>query len=119
MEEGVKGVIFDWAGTTVDFGCMASTLAFVDIFKLKDIIISFDEVRTSLSLSKREHIRAITELESVRFQWHKIYNKFPDDRDTDELYNLFELSLSLIIKNNSTPVKGSVELVSTLKKPWD
>ena len=115
MEQGVKGVIFDWAGTTVDFGCMASTLAFVDVFKLKDIIISIDEVRTSISLTKRDHIRTITELDSVRFQWHKIYNKFPDEVDVDELYNDLEPSLSFIIRNYSAPVKGTAELVSTLK----
>ena len=29
----VEGVIFDWAGTTVDFGCFAPVNVFIDIFK--------------------------------------------------------------------------------------
>ena len=29
----IKAVIFDWAGTTVDYGCMAPVQAFVEVFK--------------------------------------------------------------------------------------
>mgnify|MGYP005847235757 FL=1 len=28
----VNAVIFDWSGTTVDYGCMAPAIAFKDIF---------------------------------------------------------------------------------------
>lgn len=29
----VEAVIFDWAGTTVDYGCFAPVQAFVEVFK--------------------------------------------------------------------------------------
>ncbi|PJO45375.1 phosphonoacetaldehyde hydrolase, partial [Lysinibacillus xylanilyticus] len=29
----VKGVIFDWAGTTVDFGCFAPVNVFLTVFE--------------------------------------------------------------------------------------
>ena len=29
----IEGVIFDWAGTTVDYGCFAPVRAFAEIFR--------------------------------------------------------------------------------------
>ena len=29
----IEAVIFDWAGTTVDYGCMATVMAFVKAFE--------------------------------------------------------------------------------------
>ena len=33
LEHPIEAVIFDWAGTTVDFGCFAPVQAFVEVFK--------------------------------------------------------------------------------------
>ena len=41
----IKAVIFDWAGTTVDFGCMAPVQAFVEVFKEFGIEPTMEEVR--------------------------------------------------------------------------
>lgn len=32
MKQTIQGVIFDWAGTTVDFGCFAPVSAFAEAF---------------------------------------------------------------------------------------
>ena len=31
--EKIKAVVFDWAGTTVDYGCFAPLNVFIEIFK--------------------------------------------------------------------------------------
>ncbi|HRR36806.1 MAG TPA: phosphonoacetaldehyde hydrolase, partial [Clostridia bacterium] len=33
MDKRVKAVIFDWAGTTIDYGCFAPIKGFIDGFK--------------------------------------------------------------------------------------
>ena len=38
-------VIFDWAGTTVDYGCFAPVQAFVEVFKHYGIEPTMEEVR--------------------------------------------------------------------------
>ena len=38
-------VIFDWAGTTVDYGCFAPVQAFMDAFEEFGIVPTMDEVR--------------------------------------------------------------------------
>jgi phosphonoacetaldehyde hydrolase len=41
----VQAVIFDWAGTTVDYGCFAPVQAFVEIFRIRGIDITIKEAR--------------------------------------------------------------------------
>ncbi len=41
----IKTVIFDWAGTTVDFGCMAPVHAFRNAFLEKGIQLTDKEIR--------------------------------------------------------------------------
>ena len=41
----VEAVIFDWAGTTVDYGCFAPVQAFVEVFKHFGIEPTMQEVR--------------------------------------------------------------------------
>ncbi len=48
----VEAVIFDWAGTTVDFGSFAPTTIFVEAFrKAYDFDISLKEARGPIPIS--------------------------------------------------------------------
>ena len=33
----IEGIIFDWAGTTVDYGCFAPLEVFLEVFKNKGV----------------------------------------------------------------------------------
>ena len=50
----IQAVLFDWAGTTMDFGCVAPAVVFVEVFRRKDVPITMAEARgpmgTHLSL---------------------------------------------------------------------
>lgn len=52
--ERMEAVIFDWAGTTVDFGCFAPVQAFMEAFKSAGILPVLEEVRKPMGLSKEE-----------------------------------------------------------------
>ncbi len=41
----IRAVIFDWAGTTMDFGCMAPAVVFCKVFEEKGVEISMEEAR--------------------------------------------------------------------------
>ena len=41
----IEAVIFDWAGTTVDYGCFAPVQAFKDAFNAYGIDPTFDQIR--------------------------------------------------------------------------
>jgi phosphonoacetaldehyde hydrolase len=112
---GIKGVIFDWAGTTVDYGCIAPAIVFVEVFKNKNIQITIEEARGSMGLAKKDHVRALIEHESVKQQWHQIFGRYPDETDVEVIYAELEQSLVSIVAKYSVPVPGIVELVKTLK----
>ena len=40
LNREIEAVVFDWAGTTVDYGCQAPMSVFAEIFKEKDIIVT-------------------------------------------------------------------------------
>ena len=54
----IKTVIFDyWAGTTVDFGCMAPVHAFRNAFLEKGIQLTDKEIREPMGKLKWDHIQ--------------------------------------------------------------
>ena len=48
----IKGIIFDWASTTVDFGCFAPVHVFIDIFNEVGIEVTIDEAREPMGMLK-------------------------------------------------------------------
>lgn len=85
----LKAVIFDWAGTLIDYGSMAPTRAFVRLFEQYSIKITAEEVRKFMGLHKRNHIMAILHLPRVQNLWQQIHSNPPCDRDVDELFHKF------------------------------
>lgn len=53
----IKGIIFDWAGTTVDYGCFAPVQAFAEVFRHFGIEPTSQEVREPRGMLKIDHIR--------------------------------------------------------------
>ena len=52
----IEAVIFDWAGTTVDYGCFAPVQAFHDAFEAYGLHPTFDEIRQPMGMLKIDHI---------------------------------------------------------------
>lgn len=113
---GVKAVILDWAGTTVDFGCIAPATVFVEIFRREGVEITMEEAREPMGLAKKDHIRVICSMESVRSRWESAHGKIPDEEDVDRLHADFEPELQASIREHADLISGTQELVSTLRK---
>ncbi len=45
----VEAVIFDWAGTTVDYGCFAPVQAFADVFEHHGVKPTMEETRAPMA----------------------------------------------------------------------
>ena len=60
MTPQLEAVIFDWAGTIVDFGSFAPTQIFVDAFaQAYGFELSLEEARRPMGLGKWQHIEAL------------------------------------------------------------
>ncbi|MBM7599679.1 phosphonoacetaldehyde hydrolase [Virgibacillus halotolerans] len=112
----VEAVIFDWAGTIVDYGCFAPLDVFIEIFEKRGIKVKPEEAREPMGLQKRQHIKEMCHMDRIANLWKDKFGSFPDDGDIDDLYADFEPMLFSILPNYCDPVPGAVELVNRLKE---
>ncbi|MCL2676571.1 MAG: phosphonoacetaldehyde hydrolase [Streptococcaceae bacterium] len=85
----IEAVIFDWAGTTVDYGCFAPVQAFVDAFKEKRIDVTLEEVREPMGMLKRTHIETMLNMPRIKALFKDEYGRSWDSNDVDELLATF------------------------------
>lgn len=112
----IKAVIFDWAGTTVDYGCMAPVQAFVEVFKQYGIEPAMQEVREPMGMLKIDHIRTMLKMERISGLWKEKYGKEPGEEEAQALYKIFEEKLLSILHLYSDPKPGVVEVVNRLRR---
>ena len=112
----IKAVIFDWAGTTVDFGCMAPVQAFVEVFKQYGIEPTMEEVREPMGMLKIDHIRTMLKMDRINALWTEKYGKEPGEEDAQALYAIFEEKLLSILHLYADPKPGVVEIVNRLRR---
>ena len=108
-------VIFDWAGTTVDYGCFAPVQAFMDAFEEFGIVPTMDEVRAPMGMLKIDHVRTMLQMERLTAEWERIYGRPFTEED---VYQVYQLSEKKILENvpRFTDVKPYVtETVETLR----
>lgn len=75
----VEAVIFDWAGTTVDYGCFAPVQAFVETFRAAGVEPTMEETRAPMGMLKIDHIRAMLAGERIKAEWERVHGHAPDE----------------------------------------
>jgi phosphonoacetaldehyde hydrolase len=112
----LQAVLLDWAGTTMDFGCMAPAVVFVEVFKRKGVPISMEEARAPMGAHKRVHIRKITELDPVRKRWQEKHGRLPNEDDVDAMFKDFVPLQLKCLSDYSDLIPGTLEVVKALRK---
>ena len=111
----IEAVLLDWAGTTMDFGCMAPAVVFMEVFKRKKVPITIEEARAPMGAHKRVHIQRISELDSVRQRWQAAHGRPPNDDDVSAMFAEFvPLQLECLSKY-STLIPGTLEAIAALR----
>ncbi|WP_421919286.1 phosphonoacetaldehyde hydrolase [Marinifilum sp.] len=111
----IKGIVFDWAGTLVDYGCLAPTAVFVEVFKKNGIAITMEEARGPMGLAKKDHIRELFKLGCVASQWEKIHGAAPTEQEVEQLYAQLTPVLIEIIPKYCKAIPGVKDLYEFLK----
>ncbi len=112
----IQAVLLDWAGTTMDFGCMAPAHVFVEVFKRQQVPITIEEARAPMGAHKRVHIERITELESVRARWQQIQGRAPTDVDVSAMFAEFVPLQVACLSEYSTLIPGTLEVIAALRQ---
>src|SRR5215470_16018751 len=108
----LKAVIFDWAGTTVDYGCCAPAAVFVEVFARQGVHITAAEARAPMGLMKKDHIRAIAQTESVARRWEDVHRRRCTEEDIDLMFRDFEPRQIACLTKFADPIPGAVEAVA-------
>lgn len=116
--EKIKAVVFDWAGTTVDYGCFAPLNVFIEIFKRRGIDVTMEEARKPMGKLKIDHIREMCEMDRIKNIWSDKFGKVPTEDDVNELYAEFEPMLFETLEEYTTPIPHVVETIEKLRKKW-
>ncbi len=97
--KSIEAVIFDWAGTTIDFGCMAPVAAFSEAFMEKGIEVTEEEVREPMGMLKIDHIREMLKTERISKLWKEKYSRDWTEDDVKSIYKISEDKLLSTVAN--------------------
>ena len=114
MSYPIKAVIFDWAGTMVDFGSMAPVAAMIDAFAAHGVAISEAEVRRDMGRAKRAHIGAILNDPAVSARWTAARGAPPSAADGDLIHDALEPLIAAAAVRHADLIPGAVEVVADL-----
>ncbi len=112
----IQAVLLDWAGTTMDYGCMAPAVVFVEVYKRQGVPISMDEARAPMGAHKRVHIQKIGQLDTVRQRWQQVHGRVPTEADVDRMFAEFVPLQLECLSQYSAMIPGALEAVAAMRK---
>lgn len=115
-ENKIQMVVFDWAGTTVDYASSAPSTVFERVFTSVGIKLTKEEINGPMGMEKKAHIRALLSCESGNRQWIETQKRPWTEEDVDNLYHKFEETLYQVVAEYSEPIPRVVETVTQLKE---
>ncbi|MEX2629723.1 MAG: phosphonoacetaldehyde hydrolase [Tistlia sp.] len=114
--KALQAVVFDWAGTMVDFGSRAPMGAFVEAFAGFGVEISIEEARRPMGLPKLEHIRALGAEPRIAAAWRRARGGPFDEAAARAIYEAFLPLNVTAVADHAALVPGAAELVAALRR---
>ncbi len=111
----VRAVIFDWAGTTVDFGCMGPTAVFIRAFAECGVEVTREEARRFMGVAKKDHIRAMCGETPLQERWRCRHGRVPGEKEVERLYALTEALMLDVLRDHAEPISGVLETMALLR----
>lgn len=112
----LKSVLLDWAGTTMDYGCMAPAVVFIDVYRRKGVDITIEQAREPMGAHKRVHIQQISRIPAVGERWREVHGKPIDESDIDALFaDFIPLQLDCLAEYADL-IPGTLEAVADFRR---
>ncbi|MEQ9122020.1 MAG: phosphonoacetaldehyde hydrolase, partial [Alphaproteobacteria bacterium] len=110
-----KAVVFDWAGTTIDFGSFAPMGVFVKAFGQFGVRASIADARGPMGMPKRAHIKTMLAMPHIAEQWRARHGAAPDEAAIDRVYEVFVPMNEAVVAEYATLVPGAAEAIRRLR----
>jgi phosphonoacetaldehyde hydrolase len=111
----LRGIILDWAGTTMDYGCYAPAVVFVEVFKRKGVPITMEEARQPMGAHKRVHITAISKNAGVAKRWREAHGRDCNEADIDAMFADFVPLQLACLADYAELIPGCLEAVAKFR----
>jgi phosphonoacetaldehyde hydrolase len=108
-------VIFDWAGTMVDFGSRAPVVAMQQAFEVESVPVREAEVRLAMGRAKRDHVAQLLGVERIVSAWRDRHGAAPGEADIDRIFSRIEPLMREAGANRATLVPGAAEVARALR----
>lgn len=112
----LQAVIFDWAGTTIDYGSRAPASVVMEVFRRRGIEVTIDEARGPMGKAKRDHLASVFAMPRVAAAWIALYGKPADESDIDEIYRDFLPLQKTTLAQYCDVIPGVPEVVAECRR---
>ncbi len=111
----IQAVIFDWAGTMIDFGCRAPVVALREVFGEAGVDISEAEARADMGRAKRDHVRALLAMPRIAALWSERYGVTANEDDVTRLHDAVEPKMRVAARDCARLIPGAGEIAALLR----
>jgi len=112
---GVRAVIFDISGTTMDFGSRGPAAAFVELFARHGVAISEAEARAPMGSHKLDHVWAILSHPEIGERWRQVHGARPDRSTLETLYPEFGPIQREVLRRHLDLLPGVADVTAALR----
>ncbi len=113
--QALTAVVFDWAGTIVDFGSRAPMGVFVATFEQFGVPLTVADARKPMGLPKWQHVEALMAMPHVAEAWTARHGHTPGPADIDEVHAVFTPMNARVVGDFAGLVPGALETVTALR----
>ena len=115
--EPIRLVVFDWAGTTVDYGCFAPVAPFVLVLRRNGVHVSVEQAREPMGLDKKEHLRLLLALPGAAADFRKAHGRDATEADVDRMFEEMVPLAIESVREHSHVIDGVIEVAAELRRP--
>ncbi|MHB8284725.1 MAG: phosphonoacetaldehyde hydrolase [Caulobacteraceae bacterium] len=115
MSFPIKAVVFDWAGTIIDFGCMAPVRALLKAFAEEGVALADAEARRDMGKAKIDHVRALLADAAVAGRWAAQHGAPPQAGDLERLYRRLAPIMAMEAARSSRLIPGAADVADQLR----
>jgi phosphonoacetaldehyde hydrolase len=112
----IKAILLDWAGTTMDYGCFAPAVVFVEVYKRKGVPITIEQAREPMGAHKMVHIRQISQIDAVAEDWKKAHGRYPNESDIEAMFEDFVPLQLDCLADYADLIPGTLEFVAAVRE---
>ena len=112
----LQAALLDWAGTTMDYGCYAPAVVFIEVYQRKGVTISIDEAREPMGAHKKVHIRKISQIPAVAKRWEEVHGRPCSEEDVEKMFaDFIPLQLNCLA-DYADLIPGALETVEAMRQ---